>query len=196
MDYAPLSLPDKLMVLRWSLLLCVLAVLLAVVAASLRYRNDTAARLHREAQAQRDTASAKLAHADIDRRTLGETIARYRELAATGRFATENQARWIDTLQRIRTERHLLGLDYAIAPPRPLEAGPSGSAGLAFLVSTLRIDLPLLHENDLLGLLADLSAQGTALVSVKSCTLERGAGIDPTLHARCAIDLISWQERP
>lgn len=196
MEYAALSLHEKLLALRWSLLLCVFAVLLAVVAASLRYRGDTATRLHREARMQRDAAGAKLAHADIDRRTLGETIARYRELAAAGRFATESQALWIDALQRIRTERHLLGLDYAIAPPRPLEAGSSGSAGLAFLVSTLRIDLPLLHENDLLGLLADLSAQGTALVSVKSCTLERGAGTDATLQARCAIDLISWQERP
>ena len=62
----------------------------------------------------------------------------------------------------------------------------------------MKLDLPLLHEDDLLGLLADLSAQAQALVSVKSCKIERSPA-DPqhptaSLKAHCEIDWITLQE--
>jgi hypothetical protein len=63
----------------------------------------------------------------------------------------------------------------------------------------MKLEMPLLHENDLLGLLADLSSQVQALVSVKSCKLERipappAQTNAATLKAACEIDWITLQE--
>jgi hypothetical protein len=65
----------------------------------------------------------------------------------------------------------------------------------------MKLDMLLLHEHDLLGLLADLQAQTAALVAVRHCTLERLSAVPeirPTAHlrAQCEIDWITLQEEP
>jgi hypothetical protein len=70
-----------------------------------------------------------------------------------------------------------------------------------FLASTMRVQLALLHEEDLLRFLADLRASGNAYYSVKNCSLARtgrtptGATITPRLRAQCEIDLITVIDR-
>jgi hypothetical protein len=70
-----------------------------------------------------------------------------------------------------------------------------------FFASTMRVELALLHEEDLTRFLADLRASGNAYYSVKKCTLERtgqaatGTSIIPRLLAQCEIDLITILDR-
>jgi hypothetical protein len=61
----------------------------------------------------------------------------------------------------------------------------------------MRVQLDLLHEEDLLRFLADLRASGNAYYAVKSCNLTRtgqaatGTTMTPRLRAVCEIDLIT-----
>jgi hypothetical protein len=74
---------------------------------------------------------------------------------------------------------------------------PGKPANVEFYASSMRVDLALLHEEDLLRFLADLRASGNAYYAVKQCALQRtgqaatGLTITPRLSANCQIDLIT-----
>jgi hypothetical protein len=188
--------------LAWSLSLLLLACLVAAVAVAgaLQFKNQASLTLQ-QAQAQQSETRGRLARANDDEREIGEKIARYQELIRLGRTQPERRLEWVETLRHIKESRRLLGLDYEISPQKPLDdKAVAAIGGFTFLVSPMKLEMPLLHENDLLGLIADLSAQVQALVSVKTCKIERvPATPNPanaaTLKASCEIDWITLQEK-
>lgn len=196
--------PDKhsvinLASLRWSLGLLFLAILLAatVLAASAHYGRQ-AGSLHKQALARQAETRAKLDRVHDDERKIRAKITLYQELVRQGRTEPEKRLEWVETLRRIKESRRLLDLNYEISPQRPLDEKALTTGGYGFLASPMKLDLPLLHEDDLLGLLADLSAQVQALVSVKSCKIERSPA-DPqqqaaALKAHCEIEWITLQQ--
>lgn len=202
--------PDRrsvfnLAALRWSLALLAIALLLAVtLLAAADHFGRQVASAHKQALARQAETRAKLARVHDDERKIRAKINTYQELVQQGRTAPEKRLEWVETLRQIKESRRLLDLNYEISPQRHLDAKAdekmSAVGGYHFLVSPMKLDLPLLHENDLLGLLADLSARAPALVSVKSCKIERSA-TDPqhpaaTLKAHCEIDWITLEEKP
>ena len=68
----------------------------------------------------------------------------------------------------------------------------------------MKVQLKLLHEEDLARLLADLREQANALTLVRSCDVQRlpgGAsetqakgGVQATLEAECLIDWVTLRE--
>lgn len=187
--------------LGWSLLLLLLAAAVTATAIMtvLQWSRQTDL-AYRQALARQDETRSRLARAHDDEREIRAKTARYQELLRLGRTAPERRLDWVEALRHIKESRRLLGLDYEIAPQRPLDEKNVASGGYDFLVSPMKLTMPLLHENDLLGLIADLSAQVQAIVSVKHCKLERLA-VDPaqqsaaTLKATCDIDWITLQEK-
>ncbi|MBA3031844.1 MAG: hypothetical protein KKF85_00965 [Gammaproteobacteria bacterium] len=204
-----MSSPDKRSVinlasLRWNLTLLFLSILLAatVLAASAHFDRQ-AESAHKQALARQAETRAKLDRVHEDERKIRAKINLYQELVRQGRTEPEKRLEWVETLRRIKESRRLLDLNYEISPQRPLDAKADGKApmtgGYDFLASPMKLDLPLLHEDDLLGLLADLSAQVQALVRVNSCKIERSPA-DPqqqtaTLKAHCEIEWITLQQR-
>lgn len=186
--------------LRWGLALLFASALLsaAAVTAALQFGRQTEL-AEKRALAQQGETRAKLARVHEDEREIREKIARYQELVGSGRIAPERRLEWVETLRHIKESRKLLGLDYEIAPQRPLDEKAVDAGGYAFLASPMKLEMPLLHENDLLGLIADLKSQVPAIVSPKHCLIERAAvgGRQPlaaTLKAQCEIDWITLQE--
>lgn len=158
-----------------------------------------AERDHRQAQALQTETRARLARANDDEREIRERIARYQQLISQGRTQPERRLEWVETLSRIKTARRLLGLDYEIAPQRPLDEKQPASGGFRFLASSMKLEMPLLHEGDLLGLFDDLAAHTEALVSVRNCRLDRLPSSRSSqdlanLKASCEIDWITLQE--
>ena len=198
--------PDKSSVinlksLRWSLALLVASALLtaAAVAAVLHF-GSLSAQAQKRALALQGETRAKLARVHEDEREIREKIARYQELVGSGRIAPERRLEWVETLRHIKDSRKLLGLDYEISPQRTLDEKVPDAGGYVFLVSPMKLEMPLLHENDLLGLIADLKAQVPAIISPRHCLIERTAGGHPqamnaTLRAQCDIDWITLQEK-
>jgi hypothetical protein len=193
--------PLNLNNLRWSLLLLLLACLVSVAAVLyVQHLGRQAQQGLQQAQAQQSETSGRLARAHDDEREIRAKIARYQQIIDQGRTLPERRLEWVETLRSIRTTRRLLGLDYEIAPQQPLDEKRVASGGYNFLVSPMRLEMPLLHENDLFGLLDDLRAQVQALISVRQCKIER-LPPDPTrqnaanLKARCDIDWVTLQEK-
>lgn len=186
--------------LRWNLALLLLAILLAAAAiAAAQHFGRQFQQVQQRAVAQQTETRAKLARVHDDEREIRAKINRYQELVSQGRIAPETRLEWVETLRRIKESRRLLDLNYEISPQRPLDEKARSTGGYDFLASPMKLDMPLLHENDLLGLIKDLSAQVHALVSVKSCRIERSMA-DPqhpgaTLKAHCEIDWITLEEK-
>lgn len=175
------------------------ASLIAAVAVGWTFQqHQQAAMQHKQAQARQSETRARLARVNEDERDIREKIIRYQEILQRGLAEPERRLHWVETLKSIKESRRLLGLKYEIAPQQPLDPKQVTSGGYDFLVSTMKLDLPLLHEGDLFGLLADLSAQVNVLLSVKRCQIERagsGATAGANLQAACEIDWIKLQEK-
>lgn len=154
----------------------------------------------RLAQAGLAESRTRLSRAQEDEQEIRAKIDRYREIIESGRTQPERRLDWVETLRRIKEQRRLPGMEYEIAPQRPLDPKALISGGYSFLASPMKLDMLMLHENDLLGLFADLSRQVDALVSVRQCAIERLPGTPqqpntPLLKAQCEIDWITLQEK-
>ena len=153
------------------------------------------------AQAERRTNNQRLARISEEEREVNEKIDLYKRLKGLNILGEERRLEWADAINRIRRERELLDLRYVVDRQRLLVSAPGKPANVEFYASNMRVDMALLHEEDLVRLLADLRQSGNAFYSVKRCALTRTgeAGGAPTLAPRlradCDIDLITIQDR-
>ena len=149
------------------------------------------------AQAERRQASERLARIAEEEREVKEKIDLYRRLKQFNILGEEQRLEWADAINRIRRERELLDLRYQVDRQRLLVSAPGKPANVDFYASTMKVDIALLHEEDLLRFLADLRESGNAFYSVKKCAITRtgqavsGAAISPRLRGECEIDLIT-----
>jgi hypothetical protein len=92
-------------------------------------------------------------------------------------------------------------VSYRVERQRLLFSAPGKPANVDFFASTMRVQLQLLHEEDLLRFLADLRDSGNAFYAVRRCLVSRtgqpptGTGIAPRLRGECEIDLITMVDR-
>ncbi len=113
----------------------------------------------------------------------------------------ERRLEWADAITRIRTQRELLDLRYSVERQRLLSSAAGKPGNVDFYASTMKVELALLHEEDLLRFLADLRQSGNAFYAVKKCALARtgqavtGATMTPRLRADCEIDLVTVIDR-
>ena len=153
------------------------------------------------AQAERQQSGERLARIAEEEREVKEKINVYQRLKALNILGDERRLEWADAVTRIRTQRELLDLRYRVERQRLLATLPGKPGNVDFFASTMRVDLALLHEEDLLRFLADLRDSGNAYYSVRSCQLSRtGPGgavavIAPRLRAECTIDLVTIVDR-
>jgi hypothetical protein len=153
------------------------------------------------AEAERAQAMERLARISEEEREVKEKLDVYKQLQGLNILGEERRLEWADAITRIRTQRELLDLSYRIEPQKLLHTAPGKPANVDFLGSSMRVQLSLLHEEDLLRFLADLRASGNAYYSVKRCVLNRtqaggtGTAIQPRLRAECEIDLVTILDR-
>lgn len=149
------------------------------------------------AQQERRQNAERLARIAEEEREVKEKLDVYQQLKNLNVLGEERRLEWADALARIRTQRELLDLRYRVERQKLLHSATGKPANVDFFASTMRVELALLHEEDLTRFLADLRASGNAYYSIKRCTLERttqqatGLTITPRLRAECVIDLIT-----
>jgi len=154
------------------------------------------------AQAERQQSGERLARIAEEEREVKEKINVYQRLKALNIIGEERRLEWAEAVTRIRAQRELLDLRYRVERQRLLLSAPGKPGNVDFFASTMRVELALLHEEDLLRFLADLRDSGNAYYSVRNCALTRtgpagaaGATIAPRLRAECNIDLITIIDR-
>lgn len=160
-----------------------------------------ALRARAEARVERAGARERLMRIAEEEKEVKEKLAVYQRLKDLGILGEERRLEWADTMARIRTERELPDLRYRVERQRPLSTVPGKPANVDFFASTMRVDLALLHEGDLLHFLSDLRESGNAYYSVLRCSLARTGqtasviGLAPRLRTECEIDLITIVDR-
>lgn len=186
--------------LQWAIAFLVIMILVgggAVwITRQLKADNEKA---FRAAAAARLDMQAKLARASVEEQELREKIARFKELKAKGYVGPEQRLDWIETIARIKAARHIPRLDYEFAPQRPADSGilPGGATagGFEIMASQMRLHLQVLHEGELLALLAELRAAVHAWVQVRSCSIDRLAlgSIDRSNNAQLKVEcILEW----
>jgi hypothetical protein len=154
------------------------------------------------AAAERQNAQNRLARATDEEREIREKLVDYRKLRERGVIGDEQRLEWVERIAEIKARRKLFDVRYTIEPQRPAEyPGIAGAGDVEFLVSTMKVDLALLHEDDLFRFLEDLRGALGSHVLVRSCSMrriERGGaerGLTPRLRAECAIDLVTIRDK-
>lgn len=149
--------------------------------------------------AQRAEVQAKLASASEEEREIKASLQQYQALAARGIIGEEKRLDWVDTVTAIKNERRLFNIGYSIAPQTEL-AYPGFSTGgsVKFMVSRVKMNLQLLHEEDLLNFIDELARRSRPYLSVRSCDVLRegrgsggGTTLAPRLRADCVFNLIT-----
>jgi hypothetical protein len=150
------------------------------------------------AQQERRESAERLARIAEEEREVKQKLDVYQRLQQLKVLGEERRLEWADAITRIRSERELLDLRYRVERQTLLATAPGKPANVEFYASTMKVDLALLHEEDLVRFLADLRASGNAYYSVKRCSLSRTGQaasstsiIAPRLRADCEIDLIT-----
>jgi hypothetical protein len=153
------------------------------------------------AQAERRQAAERLARISEEEREVSQKLDLYRRLQAINILGEERRLEWADAITRIRTQRELLDLSYRVDRQKLLLSAPGKPGNVDLFASTMRVQLALLHEGDLVRFLADLRESGNAYYAVRRCALTRtgqaatGTSITPRLRADCEIDLITMIDR-
>lgn len=149
-------------------------------------------------------AQEQVARATEEEREIRENLAQFQRLVAWGIVGEEKRLDWVESLARIRQQRKLFKVSYDLEAQRVLDyPGVMPAGRVEFMSSRLKVDLPLLHENDLLNFLADLQSAGKAYVSARKCVIERtdrevpagGRGMAPRLKSDCQLDMITIREK-
>lgn len=149
------------------------------------------------AQAERRQNTERLARIAEEEREVKEKIDLYQRLKQLHILGEEQRLEWADAIARIRKERELLDLRYTVERKRLLSSVAAKPGNIDFYASAMKVDLALLHEEDLLRFLADLRESGNAYYAVRKCAVMRtgqaisGASMTPRLRADCEIDLIT-----
>ncbi len=159
----------------------------------------------KESTAARNDIRTKLARARDEQAELRDKIGRFKTLQERGFIGPEQRLDWVETMARIKVARRIHRLEYDFAPQRPVDASilPGGAAagGFDFMASQMRLNVQMLHEGELLGLIDEIRASVRALIQLRSCTLERipaapnDRGNPAQLKAECTLEWITLRER-
>ena len=153
------------------------------------------------AQAERRESTERLARIAEEEREVKQKLDVYQRLRQLNILGEEQRLEWADAITRIRTQRELLDLRYRVERQQLLYSAVGKPANIDFFASTMKVDLALLHEEDLLRFLADLRDSGNAYYAVRRCAIQRtgqaatGTTMTPRLRADCDIDLITIVDR-
>lgn len=128
---------------------------------------------------------------------LRQSIARFEQFRRQGLIGPENRLEWAAALHIIGQNRALGPLDFTLAPQHPLaKLDPAGT--YTSKASSMKLRLALLHEGDLLRVLADLHGLPGVLVTPRHCSLadQPGEGRTEGLTAECELDWITVDTAP
>jgi len=182
--------------IRWNLLFIVTTILIG--AAMLYYSRIVlldAQKNHKQATTKRAEVQGKLANARNEEQELLEKFSRYEGIVKNGYIGSERRLDWIEQIRKIKNTRKLIDVVYELEPQTVLDG--TNASGFDFMVSNMRLQMQLLHEEDLLNFLADLRDGVRAYTSVKSCNVMRQTrtGSSVQLAADCSIDWVTLRER-
>jgi hypothetical protein len=192
--------------LRWSL---VFLVAMIVGGAALVYFMqqivDKAEISERELSRQVADIHGRVFRAHEEEQDMRGRIQRFQEMTRKGIIGQEERLNWVEQIARIKAARRLLDVQYEIQPQGAISSAalPGGAAAGPYeiMASTMKLHMQLLHEEDLVGFVADLRQAVHAHLLVRECRIERNPGggtqaaAQAQLQADCTIDWVTLREK-
>ena len=181
--------------------LLVMVLMIAIGAGTILYSREQTKLAHAHlvtAQRNRNEIDAKLTRVRREETEIKQKSSVFNALQARGILGDEQRLEWVELLKEIRDKHRLLELRYEITPQHALEKTPAGN--FALFASTMKLELKLLHEEDLTRFLDDLRQQARALIQVKRCNVSRlprsvsGNAPQAQLRAECLVDWVTMRE--
>jgi hypothetical protein len=192
---------DDVKRLRGPLALAVVLTAIGIAALVASQSSLDEAKKNRDAsRASRVGAQERVLRVSEEEREIRENLIDFERMREHGMLGEQNRIEWIESIAQIKNKRKLFEIKYRIEPQRQLDyPGVVAAGGADLVVSRMKLDMLLLHEDDLLNFLADLQAARKAYISVRQCAvtrLEREApttatALRPRLVAECQLDLVS-----
>lgn len=181
--------------IRWVALLAA-ALIAAAGALGIWVSGDT-----RKAQSERDAAAARkteierrLSQVRTEEQEIKARTEQFRQMDLAGVIGPEKRLDWTELLRDLQHQLRLPGMSYEFGPQVALEALPE--ATYAFYSSQLKIQLRLLHEEDLLNFIGRLQYEAKALVLLRNCKVARltpalAASSPARLSAECTMEWVT-----
>jgi hypothetical protein len=146
-------------------------------------------------------ARHKLQSSGLEKDTIIQYLPIYNDLLAKGFVGEERRIEWIETLRQIHVKNKLFSIDYSIGLQENYKPSFIPNMGSFILHrSTMKLDLDMLHEGDLLNLLDGLHEQSTPFI-VRDCEIKRPVGavvntknLTSNLKALCEIDWLTLRD--
>ena len=189
--------------LRWPIAGAVILIAIGIAAVTVSEQYVGIAKEKRKGTlAKRTAAQERLASAATEEKEIRANLVHYQKMLDAGIVGPKDRLDLIEKISAIKASRKLFDIKYNISAQRALEYPGIQATGIwDFVNSPMRLDMALLHEEDLLNFLSDLQASRQTHVVVRQCTLQRISGVVvtpttsvPTLRSECLVDLINLLE--
>nr|MBL8412100.1 hypothetical protein [Dechloromonas sp.] len=121
----------------------------------------------------------------------------FQAMQARGMVGPEKRLEWTELLRQLQRELRLPGMTYELGAQKQLES--VNGVAYAYFASPMRLQLRLLHEQDLLLFLNRLQREARAMVLIRDCKLARQSEttetrpLTPQLAADCELQWITVQ---
>lgn len=181
--------------IQWVALLAVLLIALAVAAGLWSSGGARKALVERDAAAARKSEVEKrLSRVRTEEQEIKTRAQNFQQMENAGITGSEKRLDWTELLRDLQHQLRLPGMSYEFGPQIPLES--TTDTGYAYHSSQLKIQLHLLHEEDLLNFITLLQQQAKAMVLVRGCRIARlpaanSAGSSAQLSAECTMEWIT-----
>ena len=186
--------------IKWSLGAFILGIALAagLVSYSTNYRED-ALKERQTAQKQLNEERTQLATAQSDLENMATYQMEYQALETQKVIGTEQRLDWVEGLEKIRKQGHVIDFKYSISPQQSYTPNPPLDAGnFALYLSPMTLQIDLLHEKQLQDLFVALGSQMDGWFILDHCSLTAGttsAGDTTALKADCAGGWLTIKNR-
>ncbi|MFM9966978.1 MAG: hypothetical protein ACKVQK_01045 [Burkholderiales bacterium] len=149
-----------------------------------------------------EQAQKKVDQVSEEEREIKENMLWYARMVSRGMLDQENRLDLIDSIAKIKTARKLYEIRYNMDSQKPLGyPGIKPAGNMDLVASRMKLDMQLLHEEDLLKFLKDLETAALSHVSVRRCTLDKidrgptqALAAVPRINSTCDIDLVAVKQ--
>lgn len=160
-DFAKLQIP-----LLSMLVMLVLAGLLAWWSTGLAEKSE---RENKAANTSKNQVEQRLRQVRTEEQELKEKAQIFQQMQNSGMAGEEKRLDWTEMLRNTQRDMRLPGMTYEFGAQIQIDSVEG--AAFAYFTSPMRLQLRLLHEQDLLNFLNRIQKEASALVLVRSCKL-------------------------
>lgn len=112
----------------------------------------------------------------------------YKSLIARGAFAPEHRLDLIEALAELKRRHKLLGLEYEVAPQRPLRFATGTSfAAVGIMSSRIHMRIQAYHDGDLVTFLDEFPRIQRGFFPIDKCSIKRVKAVEQRVQAAAEV---------